>query len=439
MKKLLSIVFLLAPVLASAQEARVWSLKDCIDHAIDNNISIKQSELQVEQGEIELNTDQWSRMPDLSASASENFSFGRGLTADNTYDNANTTSTSFSLGGSVPVFQGFRINRTIARDKLNLAALTAKLDKAKDDIRIAVAEAYIQILYDKEILEVAKSQIVIDSLQVERLETMASNGSASRAEVAAQKATLAESRVSLAQAESNLQIALLDLSQLLELPTPEGFDIVSPSTDALERRLLMSPEGIYADAIQVKPSIKAGEADVDYAKSGVSLAKSGWWPSISLSGGIGTNFYTSSRTASASFADQMKNNFSQYLGLSLNIPIFDRLQTRNSVRQAKIQLQYSEYELESTKKSLYKEIQQAYYNALAADGKYESCTLASESATESFELVLAKYEAGKANITEYNEAKNKMMTAESNLVKARYEYLFQTRLLDFYRGEDLVF
>lgn len=431
--------FLLLPVLVSAQDARVWSLKDCMNHAIENNITVKQSELNVEIGEVELNSDQWSRMPDLSASASENFSFGRGLTADNTYDNANTTSTSFSLGGSVPVFNGFRINRAIALDKLNLASLTAKLDKAKDDIRIAVAQAYIQILYDKEILEVAKSQIVIDSLQVERLVTMAGNGSASRAEVAAQRATLAGSCVSLTQAESNLQLAVLELTQLLELPSPEGFDIVSPSTDALERRLLMSPEGIYADAVQVKPSVKAGEADVDYAKAGVSLAKSGWWPSISLSGGIGTNFYTSSRVASASFADQMRNNFSQYLGLSLNIPIFDRLQTRNSVRTARLRLQNSEYQLESTKKSLYKEIQQAYYNALAADGKYESCTIAAESATESFELVLARYEAGKANITEYNEAKNKMLSAESDLVKARYEYLFQSRLLDFYRGEELVF
>jgi len=439
MRRLIIGACLLLPLMASAQQVRVWSLKDCMDYAIDNNISVKQSKISVELAEVDLNTDQWSRMPDLSGSASENFSFGRGLTADNTYANANTTSTSFSLGGSIPVFQGFRINRAIAQDKLNITSLTAKLDKAKDDIRVSVAQAYIEILYDKEILQVAASQVVIDSLQVERLETKALNGSASRAELSAQRATLAESRVSLAQAEGNLSLALLELTQLLELPSPEGFDIVSPSVETLGRRLLMSPEGIYAEAVGIKPVVKAGEADVQYAKAGVASAKSGWWPSISLSGGIGTNMYTNSRTASASFGDQMKNNFSQFVGLSLSVPIFDRFQTRNSVRQARLRLQNSEYELESAKKGLYKEIQQAYYNALAADSKYESCTLAAESAAESFDLVLNKYEAGKASITEYNEAKNKMLSAESNLVKARYEYLFQSRLLDFYRGDELIF
>ena len=416
-----------------------WSLQDCIDYALDHNISVKQSELAIQQGEIELNNARLSRLPDLSGSVSENFSFGRGLTEDNTYDNANTTSTGLSLGTSVPVFQGFRIKHNIAMSRLNLDAATADLDKTKEDISVSVAKAYVQILYDREIFEVAKGQIVIDSLQVERLEIMAGSGRASSAEVSAQKASLAQSRLSATQALNNLNLAVLDLTQLLELPSPEGFVIEAPSTDALQPVLLMKPEDIYAEAVQTKPAIKSQLAMVDYAKSGISLAKSGWYPTLSLSGGIGTNYYTSSHYASASFADQMKNNFSQYIGINLNIPIFDRLQTKNSVRQAKLQLANSEYQLESTKKSLYKEIQQAYYNAVASQSKYESSTLAADSAKESFELMTAKYEAGKANITEFNESKNKYMEAEANLVQARYEYLFQTRLLDFYRGLPLTF
>lgn len=424
---------------APAPKSGPWSLQDCVSYALDNNISIKQSELNVAQSEIELNSAKLSRLPDLSGSASESLSFGRGLTADNTYDNANTSNTSFSLGSSVPVFQGFRINHNIAMSKLNLAAATADLEKAKDDIRVAVAKAYVQVLYDKKIWEVALSQVTIDSLQVERLTAMAQSGKASSAEVSAQKASMAQSVLTATQSENNWRLALLDLTQLLELPSPEGFSIVEPQEDALGKVLLMSPEAIYAEAVAVKPAIVAEQSRVEYAKSGIKMAKSGWYPSISLSGGIGTNFYTSSRTASASFADQMKNNFSQYLGLTLSVPIFDKLATRNNVRQARLQLASSEYRLESQKKSLYKEIQQAYYNAVAAQSKYDSSVLAAESAKESFELVTAKYEAGKANITEFNESKTKYLESQSNLVQACYEHLFQTRLLDFYRGRDIIF
>lgn len=432
MKALVSLLVLL-------QVSGPWSLQDCITHALDNNITVKQSELTVQQNEIELQTSKLSRLPDLSGSASENFSFGRGLTADNTYANANTTSTGFTLGGSIPVFQGFRTNHTIAMNKMNLAAATADLEKARDDVRIAVAQAYIEILYDKEILEVAKGQIVIDSLQVERLEIMERSGKASSAEVSAQKASLAQSQLSAVQAENNLNLAILTLTQLLELPSPEGFDIVEPSTEALEIGLLMRPEAIYEQALQCKPAIKAQESKLEYSTTNIKLAQSGWYPSISLSGGIGTNFYTSSNMASASFADQMKNNFSQFVGLSLSIPIFDKLQTRNSVRQARLQQANAQYQLESTKKSLYKEIQQAYYNAVASQSKYESSEIAAASALESFELMTAKYEGGKANITEFNESRNKYLEAQSNLVQARYEHLFQTKLLDFYCGEELIF
>ena len=423
---------------ARAQE-RVWTLPQCIDHALENNLSVKRSGLNVEQREIDLNTAENNRLPSVSGSAGQNFSFGRGLTADNTYANTNTTNTSFSVGAQVPVFNGFQIKHNIELSKLNLAAATADLEKAKDDIRVAVAQAYVQILYNMEILDVARSQVEIDSLQVVRLTEMASNGMVASADVSAQEATLAQSRVSATQAENNVALAILDLTQLLELPSPEGFRIARPSVEGLETVMLMDPEAIYAEAVQFKPAVKAEEIRLDQALKSIDLAKDSFLPSLSLSGGLGTNYYTSSGFPSAGFSSQLKNNFSQYIGLNLSVPIFSHFSNRNQVRNARLQYSSQEIVLDNSRKSLYKEIQQAYYNAIGSQAKYRSSQVAAASAEDAFELAQAKYENGKSGITEFNEAKGRYMSAASNLVQARYEYLYQSKILDFYRGRDLEF
>ena len=205
-----------------------WTLAECIRHAQDNNISLQQRGLQVKQQEIQLDNSKGSRLPQVSGSVSENFSFGRGLTADNTYSNTNTTSSGISLGTAVPIFQGLRISNSIKENELNLRAATEDLEKAKEDMSVSVAQAYVQILYNMELLDVALNQVVIDSLQVERLTAMLENGKASTAQLAQQKAALGQSRLSATQARNNLNLSLLDLSQLLELPNPEGFSIVKP-------------------------------------------------------------------------------------------------------------------------------------------------------------------------------------------------------------------
>ncbi len=414
MRRIVITAALLAAFAAGAQaQERVWTLAQCIDYALENNLTIKRSGLTVEQKEISLNTAENSRLPGVSASSGQNFSFGRGLTADNTYANTNTTSTSFSVGADVPVFNGFRIKHNIELSKLDLAAATADLEKARDDIRVAVAQAYVQILYNMEILDVARRQVEIDSLQVVRLEEMASNGKAARAEVSAQEATLAQSRLSATRAENNLSLAVLDLTQLLELPSPEGFHVVRPSVEGIVYSPLMNPEAIYAEAVRIKPSIKAEEIRLDQALKNIDLAKSSFLPSISLSGGLGTNYYTSSGFAHAGFLDQVKNNFSQYIGLNLSVPIFTRFSNRNQVRNAKLSMANQEIMLDNTKKTLYKEIQQAYYNAVAAQARYSSSGTAAASAEDAFELAQAMYENGKSGITEFNEAKARYLSAAS--------------------------
>ena len=421
-------------------QQRLWNLRECCDYAVEHNINIKQRENNREQRELQLSTAKNSRLPDLNASASESFSFGRGLTLDNTYTNRSTSSTSFSLGTTVPLFTGFKIPNQIKLNQLNLEAATKDLEKAKNDIRTQVAQAYVQILYDMEIADVAKRQIEIDSQQVARLEAFVNNGKASMAQLSQQQSTLAQAHLTATQAENNLQLAILALTQLLEFPSPEGFSVVRPQVDHIAiLSQLPSPEAIYQEALGLKPEVQAEQLRLTAAERNIDIAKSANYPTLNFSAGLQTNYYKTNGMKADGFASQLKNNFSQYIGLNLSIPIFNRFQTRNSVRSAKIDRENQLLQLESVKKSLYKEIQQVYYNAVAADSKYHSSETATQSSKDAFTLTQAKYENGKATITEFNEAKNNYLKAESDLVQARYEYLYQNALLDFYRGRDLSF
>lgn len=441
-KILLSVGICLMSFSPVEAQPRQWTLRECCEYAVAHNISIKQTDNQRRKQELSLSTARNSRLPDLSASIGENFSFGRGLTAENTYSNTNTSSTSFSLGTSVPLFTGFQIPNTIKLNQLNLEAATMDLEKAKNDICVQVAQAYVQILYDMEICDVARRQITIDSLQVHRLQVMLDNGKASQAELSQQQATLAQSRLTATQADNQLQLDILALTQLLELPSPEGFTIFRPSPESQLSTLnaqLISPDLIYQEALTARPEVAAEQLRLQGTENSIKIAQSALYPSLSFSAGLGTNYYKTSGFEADGFGKQLKNNFSQYLGLNLQIPIFNRLSTRNNIRSARIDRETQELQLDNVKKTLYKEIQQVYYNAIAAQEKWKSSEQAMLAAQDAFTLMQAKYENGKANLTEFNEAKMNYLKSESNLVQAQYEYIYQSRLLDFYRGRELNF
>ena len=428
--------FITVPVAAQ----HPWSLRQCADYAIEHNISIKQRENNREQRALQLSTAKNSRLPNLSASASESFSFGRGLTLDNTYTNRSTNSTSLSLGTTVPLFTGFQIPNQIKLNQLNLEAATQDLEKAKNDIRMQVAQAYVQILYNMEIADVSYRQIEIDSMQVERLLAFVKNGMASQAQLSQQQAQLAQSRLTATQANSTLQISLLALSQLLELPTPDGFSVVRPNVDHVTMSThFPSPDAIYQEAVALKPEIQAEQLRLSASERQIAIARAALYPTLNFSAGLQTNYYKTNGIQADAFGTQLRNNFSQYIGVNLNVPIFNRFQTRNNIRSARLDRANQQLQLDNIKKSLYKEIQQVYYNAIAAESKYKSSQTAALSSKDAFELTQAKYENGKANITEFNEAKNNYLRAESELVQARYEYLYQSALVEFYRGKELNF
>ena len=433
---------LFALLICTPSSAKQWTLPECIDYAIEHNISLKQRENTRRQNEVSLNTAKNSRLPDLNAGVSESLGFGRSLGMDNTYSKNNTSNTSFQISTSVPLLTGNRIPNTIKLNQLNLEASTADLEKARNDIRTQIAQQYIQIVYDSEILAVAKRQIGIDSLQLYRLQEMERNGKATLTEVLQQQSTMEQSRLTATQAENTYRLDLLALTQLLELPSPEGFSIVIPTLPSNSGSLInVNPEIIYQEAIAVKPEVQAEQLRLKASDANILIAKSAKYPTLSFNAGLGTNYYKTlnGNYKQDSFSSQIKNNFSQSLGLQLNVPIFNRYATRNSIKSASIDKENQQLARDNVKKTLYKEIQQVYYNTIAAEAKYKSSLQAEVTSKDAFNLTQAKYENGKATITEFNESKNNMMKAESDLVQARYQLIYQKALIDFYRGKELRF
>lgn len=422
---------------STAQQNGVWGLTECIQYALAHNLNIKQQEDNVKLQEISLSTSKNSRLPDLNGSIGENFSFGRALTSDNTYMNRNTNSTSFSVGTSVPLITGGRIPADIKMHKINLQAALQDYEHVRENVALSVTSSFLEAIYQKDLVQVAERQVELSKAQVRRMELLFQNDKASEAELSQIRATLANDELSLTQQQNSYMLALLDLSQLLELESPEGFDVSRPLEESYMGDELPSPDLVYNEAVGIKPQIQAEQFRLQSAEKNIQLAKSALYPSLHFSAGLGSSYYKTSGYEAIGFGKQLRDNFNQYLGVTLSVPIFNRFATRNSVRSARLQVHAQEIKLEQTKKSLYKEIQQAYYNAVAAGRQCESSDEALASASTAFELMQHKYENGKATATEFQDAKTKYMRAESQQIQSRYTYLFRKKILNFYRGMEL--
>ncbi len=441
MKRILLITaFSASAVLTQAQED--WTLKRCIDYAIEHNIEIKQVANTVEQSEVDANTAKWARLPGLNANAGQSWNWGRTQTAvknENTgdystvYVNTSSNSTNMSLSTNIPLFTGFEIPHQYALAKLNLKAALADLQKAKEDISINVTSAYMQALFCRELHQVAIGQRALSKQQADRIIRLEQLGKLSPADVADAKARLAQDEMAVVQADNNYRLAVLELTQLIELDTPENFSLVTPGEELLPGKLT-PPDEIYQSALSGKAVVQAAQYRLDGSKHAIRIAQSGYYPKLSFNAGLGTNYYS---TLNRSFNQQLRDNFSKYAGFNLSIPLFNRFATRNRVRTARLQQENYALQLDNVKKKLYKEIQQVWYNALAAESKYTSSKVAANASEASFKLMSEKYDSEKATAVEYNEAKQNLLKAQSDELQAKYEYMFRSKILDFYKGVDI--
>ena len=437
------LILLFAAVSAITFGQKQWTLQECVDYAIANNIQIKQQELSVEGSEIELNSSINSRLPSLSAGASQNFNFGRSPSMATGVYEQNTsasTSTGFSLSSNVSVFNGMRISNQIKGNELNLMAATEGLKKAKENLALNVASYYLDILFKKELLKIAEQQYSLTEKQVERTQIMANEGSIPTAQVYDIKSQLARDDLSVTNARNDLTLSLLNLSQLLNLNDNVGFDITEPLI-TMEGSIstLQNPDRIYNTALSIKPHVKEAEYKLESSRIDIKIAKSNYWPSVSFGASYnnGFNHIFDSGASNKSISDQISNNQRQALGLNLSIPIFNRFQTRNQVRMAQLTTENMALELDNIKLSLYKEIQQAYQSALAAQSRYTSTGKAYEAAQEAYRYAEERYELRMLSAYDFNEARTKLVTSLSEQAQAKYDFIFRSKILDFYMGEQI--
>ena len=435
---LIPALLLLATLTATAQDttATRWSLQRCIEHAKANNLEVRMRQVEVDRQEVTLNTARGKRLPGLSAGASQRWSFGRSASAaDNTYQVQTTAATSWSLSTDVPLFTGFEIPNEIAAARLDLMALAADLQKTRDNMEITVTSAYLQVLFDKELLGVAENKLALSRAQLDRTRKMRDAGRASEAQIYETEAQVAADELSAVQATNDLRIAILTLTQLLELPSPEGFDVEPPTEADTTFVLARRPDDIYRTALTTRAAVHAEELRLQSSEKQVRVAQSALYPTLSFGAGYSNAYYHIYDKHNAAFADQLRDNRGQYLGFDLRIPIFNRHATRNSIRTARLAMRNQELQLENTKKALYKDIQQAYYSALSAAERYRSATAAWQSAEKAFTFTGDRFENGRATTYEYNEAKTNLIKALSDRTQAKYEFLLRKKILECYEQQ----
>lgn len=438
--------FLSAIAPANAQEQMApWSLEACINYAYANNLQLKQKMEEQEARKVELHTSKHSWLPAVNANMGQSFQFGRSTSKSGVIVDQNAANTTFNINLDMPIFDGFKIPNDIAARKLDLQAAIESLNKAKEDLAVNIASYYLQVLYNKELQRVAQLQVDLDREQVNKTEAMVNAGKVPLSQLYDIKAQLARDEVTLTEATNNVQLALLDLAQSLELERSDrSFDIVTPQiTDAVAENMssILPPETIFDQAVTFKPQIKEQEYLLESQKRMLKVAQAGYYPKLNFGASYSNGYYHTSMGGefadTRSFGDQLKQNGQKIVGFSLSIPLFNRFQVRNSVRSARIGINNQQLLLENSKKTLYKEIQQAYYNATAAQEKYTASDKSVASSREAFSYAQARYEAGKSTVFEFNEAKTKYAQSLAEQAQAKFDFIFRAKILDFYRGTPL--
>jgi outer membrane protein len=467
---MLSLVLIGTGLSLSAQEP--WSLEVCIQYAMENNILIKQSVLTTEYNQNLLKQSKLGQIPSLSGNGNYNFSWGRVLD-ETTYrysDNQSINSVNLGISSSANLFSGLRVRNTILQNELNLMASYEDVEKVKNDISLRIAAGYLSIMFNKELLSVTQSQLEITGQQVERTSKMVEAGKLARGNLLELQAQYASEELNLVNAENQLAISLLNLQQMLDLPIDTAFDVVIPVlADPDEDPLVMNALEVYRTAEKEMPEIKSAVLGLQSAEKGLAIAKGGRSPQLYVSANFNSGFsdirqqvislsaptlIPIGRTAGGElvnslnpqeipefgaypFFNQIQDNAAAGIGLGLSIPIFNGWQVSSNIANARIMHESSQLELQSEKLTLYSNIQQAYADALAALKKFNATQQALVSMEESFKYTETKFEVGLVNTVDYNMSKNQLIATQSDLLQAKYDFIFKTKILNFYQGEPI--
>ncbi|BBD46602.1 MAG: TolC family protein [Petrimonas sp.] len=412
-------------------QAQQYTLEECINIALQNNRNIKQQELSKAQRQIAYSQARNDLLPSVNASAGQNFVFGRSIGLDNTYQNTNSSQSSFGVGADITLFDGLRMKHNIDAKRADLSAAEADLEKFKDEIEMSVATAFLQVLLQKELLQIASEQIQLTDSNMNRRKELIKSGKMAHGEIYELEAQRAREEQNRVQAESNLKLALLDLAQIMELEDFSDFNVSAPSVESiLSEGVLLSTSDIFQTALLTRPEIKAAEYRLQSSEKEVLMAKSQLYPSLSFGANFGTGYYNMSGRSNDPFHTQIRNNMSNSLGFSLRIPIFNKFQTKNSIRTAELAAENNRLEIDKVKIDLRKRIEQAYHNALGAQSKWKATQKSEISGQEAFRFAQEKFDNGRANSYELFQAKSNLTQTLSDQAQAKYEYAFRLKILE---------
>lgn len=421
MRKIIIILTALVTALIANAQTK-WTLQQCVDTALANNRNIKQRELQRQVNEIAWKQSRNNLLPNLNASARHSWTYGRSTVNNGTTIDGNSNNSSLGLGANLTIFDGLKMKYAIDQRMAELKKTEAELEKIQQDIMLSVASAYLQVLYNKELLQIATDQYQLTENRIEQQKALVKAGRIAEGDLLELQAQLAKEEVTRTDADNNLKLALLDLAQILEQPNFETLDIEVPTELMANELQLLSAESVFESALKTRAEIKSAQYQLQSSEKNVLIAQSAYYPTLELGANAGKSFYNSQPTP-----------FSTSVGFTLNVPIFNKLQVRNNVKTAKLEIESNKLNVENAKLELRKSIQQAYYNAVSAKAKWQASDKSVNSGAEAYRFAEKKYEGGRANVYELYQAKNNLARSKSEAVQAKYEYVFRLKMLELYK------
>ena len=438
-----ALVALLIFTSANAQQ-KVWSLQECMDYAIENNLQVQQQELDLLDADIDIQNAKGSLLPNLSAGASNTWNNGINQvfiqSAANPFGQTERRrqtirNSQYNINSNIPIYNGLQNYNRIQQAKLQKIASQYNIDRLKDDIRINIANTYLQILLEQENLAVLEAQNDITLEQINRTQQLIDAGNLPKGDILELKANEATNIQNIAVAKNNINVAVNSLKQLLNLPFGDKFAVQKMEATLDDLSILNASVGeILSEVLTNRNEIKFAEQNIAVANKQVKITKGGFQPTLNGFAGASTAEFESSDN---SLETQFEDNFRYNYGLSLNIPIFSRYQNKNAVSRSKVSVLRSKFQLEQTKQRVTQNVYQAYLDAQASDKAYEAAKVAVDAQKQAYEYAKERFEVGITNSLDFTQAKIQYQNSQTQLVRSKYDLLFKLKLLELYYNGDL--
>lgn len=420
-------------IIFSQEQQKKWDLATCIKYAMEQNIQIKKSKIAFDESKEDTKTARAAMFPSLSFSSSHSLV----TTPLNNTGTGNRSSYNgnYGLNSSLTVYDGGKRTKTITQSGIQERIQELAIDQAENNIQIAITQNYIQILYAYESVKTNQSTVDVSLAQLNRAKEMLKAGSISKADLAQLESQYSTDKYQLVLSETTLNDYKLQLKQLLELDGNEEMDLVLPELDNNSALLpLPNKMQVYSTALTIMPEIESSKLSTKTANLNVDIAKAGYMPTLSLSAGIGTSHTTGT---DFTFGEQVKNGWNNSIGLSISVPIFNNRQTKSAVQKAKLKVLTSELSELDEQKTLFKTIETIYLDAVSSQTKFKAAMEKLQSTQTSYELVSEQFNLGMKNTVELLTEKNNLLSAQQEVLQAKYMTILNTKLLNFYQGEKL--